>query len=241
MSKVMVVGCTQPLCSAVAGYFPGCGLEVAFAANAAQVLRALLTQRPAALLAAQRLPDMTSSELLRALTRHPHGKDLAVIVVAQDDDPTDRIVALDLGARDYVVEPVHVRELYLRTRNALLGAPRPVEVAPASLPTQLRLDVSTRRLELPTHTVSLSALELELLIGMIEQPTRTWSREQVRLRARGSGGEISPRSVDACIKRIRAKLGADRGLVETVWGEGYRLSPAVQVQLWHSASGHGER
>jgi DNA-binding response OmpR family regulator len=198
-------------------------------------LRALATVRPEVALVAQRLADLSSSEFLRSLTRSTNGRTVAVIVVAEDDDPTDRIVALELGARDYVVEPIHVRELYLRVRNALQSSARPPEPANSQQPTQARLDVSTRRLELSTHTVTLSLLELDLLLGMIEQPTRAWSREQIRQRARGTGTIISPRSVDACIKRIRAKLGADRGLVETVWGEGYRLSPAVQVQVWHSA------
>lgn len=236
MTTTLLVGCSQELCTAVGGYFPECGVEVALAASGSLGLRALATVRPAVVLVSQRLPDMPSSELLRALPRNPHGKAVAAIVVAQHDDTTDKIVALELGARDYVVEPIHVRELYLRVRNATLGATVAQEQPAEHVASQVRLDVSTRRLELPTHTVTLSLLELELLLGMIDQPTQAWSREQIRQRLRGTGDAISLRSVDACIKRIRAKLGSDRGLVETVWGEGYRLSPAVHVQVWHSAS-----
>lgn len=174
------------------------------------------------------LPDISGTEVCRRLRATEAGKDIPVIFVTAKGEEIDRVVGFELGADDYVVKPFSVRELMLRVRAVLRrtgGAPAQQEEAPAEF-----LDFGVLRIDAPGHRtwvdgdeVHLTALEFRLLTTFYERRGRVQSRERLLTDVWGYSADVTTRTVDTHIKRLREKLGPAAAYVETVRGVGYRF------------------
>jgi two-component system phosphate regulon response regulator PhoB len=147
----------------------------------------------------------------------------------------DRVVGFELGADDYVVKPFSVRELVLRVA-AILRARRPPPAAAPSAPQRrryvvgpLELDVDGYHVVVSGQEVHVSALEMRLLVYLVEHRGRVRSREDLLEDVWGYKPGVTTRTIDTHVKRLRDKLGDLGSLVETVRGTGYRLSAEFPV------------
>lgn len=213
---------------AIGGYFEVEGYRVIRARDSEELDRALKRHQIDLMVLDLRLPGKDGLTLLRELRSH---SDLPVIVVSARTDEIDHIVALEIGADDYLDKPVNLRELLVRARNILrrCGA-RPKAGTPPARPTRIRfagwtLDTGARRLYADDGSdVHLTRGEFELLSHLTERVGQVLERDQLldRLSAR----EWNPydRSVDVLIGRLRAKIeenAKDPRLIVTVHGVGY--------------------
>ncbi len=170
------------------------------------------------------LPDLPGTEVLRRLRADPATHPIPVILVTARGEEVDRVVGLEMGADDYVVKPVSLREVTLRvaavTRRRQKGGPAPpvVEVGP------LRLDGPSHRAFVAGTEVTLTALEFRLLMVLASRRGRVFSREALLSEVWDVHAEVETRTVDVTVKRVRDKLGPAGRLIETVRGVGYRLS-----------------
>jgi two-component system phosphate regulon response regulator PhoB len=168
------------------------------------------------------LTDMPGSEVCRQLKSHDVTRPLPVVVATAVSSELDRIVAFELGVVDYVTEPFSMRELLLRLRVAL-AAKRAAPKAPTKDPdTTLALDFDARCALVRSHEVALSPREFELLAALLARSGMVLSRAQLR-QAVWCEEQVSLRTVDASVKRLRRKLGVARLSIETVRGVGYRF------------------
>lgn len=173
-----------------------------------------------------RLPGEDGLSLLRDLRRL---SDVGVIMVSGKSDDVDRIVALELGADDYVTKPFNPRELLARAKN-LLKRTAGVQVNGAR-PAQRRrfagwtLDLERRRLQAPDgEDVRLTRGEFELLAVLTAHPGRVFSRDSLLDQISSREWAPSDRTVDVLIGRLRRKMEADPrdpSLILTVHGVGY--------------------
>jgi two-component system phosphate regulon response regulator PhoB len=142
-------------------------------------------------------------------------------------------VGFELGADDYVVKPFSVRELILRIAAVLRrgrGAPeegqRVVEFG------RLRIDREAHKVWVDELEIDLTALEFKLLVTLYDRRNRVQTRTALLDDVWGIQADITTRTVDTHVKRLREKLEAARDYVETVRGVGYRFvaSPAEAGQ-----------
>ncbi len=187
---------------------------------------------------------MPGDDGLTVLRRLRAGPPVAVIMLTAHGDVVDRIVGLELGADDYLVKPVDLRELDARIRAVLRrhdgarGAVRPPtgRSAPGrSLPgppqvRRLLFDGLTLDLEAATLTgrdgaaVALTAMEFRLLQVFAERPGRVLNRDQLLELAHDRDWDPFDRSIDIRISRLRRKIErnpARPALLRTVRGVGY--------------------
>jgi DNA-binding response OmpR family regulator len=210
------------------GYFEVEGYRVVRASDSTEMERALARHRVDLIVLDLRLPGKDGLTLLRELRS---ASDLPVIVVSARTDDIDHIVALEIGADDYLDKPVNLRELLVRTSNILrrYGAQSRPGAKPAQ-PTRVEfagwtLDNSGRRLFAADGTdVHLTRGEFELLSYFTERAGQVLERDQ--LLDRLSSREWNPydRSVDVLVGRLRAKIEEDPKdprLIVTVHGIGY--------------------
>jgi two-component system phosphate regulon response regulator PhoB len=200
------------------------GHEVVTAGDGRQGLRLAREMKPDLVLLDLMLPDLSGTEVCRAIRSDQQLRMIPVLVVSALGAEIDRVVGFELGVDDYVTKPFSVRELVLRVRailrrgtntNVLVGA---IEFG------CLRVDREAHRVWVGPAEVSLTALEFKLLITLYERRDRVQSRDALLDQVWGMETRISTRTVDAHVKRLREKLGAARDYIETVRGIGYRFT-----------------
>jgi two-component system OmpR family response regulator len=170
------------------------------------------------------LPDANGLDLCRWVRA---SYSLPVIMLTAQGDPASRIVGLELGADDYLPKPFEPRELVARI-NAVLrraGSSRPTPAAePASTLARFNgwaFDRLRRQLTSPKQVVlALSAAEFRLLSAFVDHPRRVLSRDRLLDLASTPGVEVTARSIDLAVSRLRQKLDEPM-LIRTVRGEGY--------------------
>lgn len=176
------------------------------------------------------LPDIAGTEVCRRLRALDGCQDVPVIFVTAKGEEIDRVVGFELGADDYVVKPFSVRELMLRVRAVLrrTGQKAPAEVEIEAPPEfidfgVLRIDPPGHRAWVDGEEVHLTALEFRLVTTFYERRGRVQSRERLLTDVWGYSADVTTRTVDTHIKRLREKLGPAAPYVETVRGVGYRF------------------
>ena len=163
--------------------------------------------------------------------------DTPVIIVTRRTDEVDRIVGLEMGADDYLVKPLNLREMLARIRNVLRrvnGTARDSQ-APRSRLYRFggwQLDIVARELSDPQgKTAFLRSSEYRVLASLLAHGNRVVSRGRLIELARGRDAEPFDRSIDVRISRLRQVLGDDaRGprIIKTVHGEGYVIGVLVE-------------
>lgn len=178
------------------------------------------------------LPGTNGMDLCRAL----RGKsNMPIIVVTARGSETDRVLGLELGADDYLPKPFSGPELVARIRAVLRRAGMAASAPQVARGRRLEfagwiLDPARRELNAPDgSSVDLSGAEYDTLLAFLEHPQRVLGREQLLELARNRLGDVSDRSVDVLVSRLRKKIenAAEPPMIKTVRGAGYMFLPAV--------------
>jgi DNA-binding response OmpR family regulator len=155
--------------------------------------------------------------------RARHG-DVPVIVLGEpESDAVDRVRALERGCDDFLVRPFAYEELLARIRAVLRRtSPAPHEVRRAG---PITADLATRSVAVDNVAVSLPGKEYELLLELMTDPTRVFTKEQLLRNVWGFRSLGRTRTLDSHASRLRRKLAAAGAgsVVINVWGVGYRL------------------
>lgn len=173
------------------------------------------------------LPDMSGFKICQSIKKETKTSHIPVIMLTARSSETDKVTGFESGADDYVVKPFSPKELVLRVK-ALLG--RTLYQQAGSPPTRIDLgDIvilpEAHAVEIaPGEMIPLSSLEFKLLMALAKNPNMVKSREKLIEEVWEQEGEnISDRTVDTHVKRLRQKLGGTRDLIETIRGVGYRV------------------
>lgn len=173
-----------------------------------------------------KLPGMTGTDICRRL--RGSGVEVPIIIVSGNGDPVDVVVALEIGADDYVVKPFEIRELAARI-NAKLRRARASQsqVRPGRLKFPgLVVDVGRHEVLRDGRPVTLTPTEFDLLALLSASPGRVISRSEMIQKVWGAGADLDLRSVDAHVYRLRRKIepeGLRPTYIHAVPGIGYRF------------------
>lgn len=184
------------------------------------------------------LPDLDGHEVCRRLRA---ASPVPIIMMSEHADEIDRVLALHLGADDYVNAPLGLRELLARieavyrrcgrgslqasaTARVADGEVLPSAGAPGTACTlgALQLNQRQRRAFLGHGELQLTRKEFDLLSVLMEDPGAAFTRETLLRRVWDDNWFGSTRTVDTHVSQLRAKLG-DARWIETVRGVGFRL------------------
>jgi two-component system phosphate regulon response regulator PhoB len=171
------------------------------------------------------LPDLAGTEICRRLREHERTRDVPIIMCTAKGEEIDRVVGFEVGADDYVVKPYSVRELVLRIRAQLKHRTQRVVGESARLHYgMLDLDPDAHRAWVESSEVALTALEFRLLHTFVSRKGRVQTREALLRDVWGIDAEVTTRTVDTHVKRLREKLGNAGTYIETLRGVGYRFA-----------------
>ena len=173
---------------------------------------------------------------LRVVRTLRASSDVPLLILAPRADEVDRIVALEMGADDYLVKPVNPREIVARLRN-ILRRSGPAPQVPSTRVRVFRfggwqLDIVARQLSDPGgRAANLRNAEYRVLASLLAHGNRVVSRLKLIELARGRDALPFDRSIDVRISRLRQVLGADARvprIIKTVHGEGYVIGVPVE-------------
>jgi len=165
------------------------------------------------------LADPTALDELRSR----HG-DVPVIVLGDpESDAVDRVRALERGCDDFVARPFVYEELLARIRAVLRRTALPAHELLVAGP--IRVDLATRGVSVRGVRVPLAGKEYELLLKLMSDPARVFTKEQLLREVWGFRSLGRTRTLDSHASRLRRKLSAAGSgpFVVNVWGVGYRL------------------
>lgn len=191
------------------------------------VERANDTPRPDLIVLDLMLPDISGTEVCRQLRQSPKTRNIPILMLTAKTDPIDRVVGFEVGADDYVTKPFSVRELVLRVKAILRRSGSTEEPSESLNIGVLRIDVEGHRVWIEGEEVVLTALEFRLLTTLVKRRGRVQTREALLNHVWEMSGDVTTRTVDTHVRRLRKKLGPASEYVETLRGVGYRFRPEV--------------
>ena len=171
------------------------------------------------------LPDGSGLDLCRELKQDKSLSSMPVIILTAKDDEVDKVVGFELGADDYVTKPFSVRELILRVKAVLKRGERKSDNMEVQRQFgELKIDVDSHEVFVNDEQVNLTALEFKLLRQLVDRRGRVQSRDQLLSDVWGYSSDVTTRTVDTHIKRLREKLGDMGKYVQTIRGVGYKFT-----------------
>src|SRR5690606_6430168 len=224
MVKILVVEDEQDLQQVLKFNLQQAGYHVRLTASGTEALRIVAQEAPTLMLLDVMLPDILGTEVCRMLKSDPATAELPIIMLTARGTESDRVGGFELGADDYVTKPFSVRELMLRV-SAFLKRFQPPGAEHGRIEFGvLVIDRDAHRVWVAEQEVELSALEFRLLVALYERRNRVQSRSSLLDDVWGVTADVTTRTVDTHVKRLREKLGGARNYIETVRGVGYRFA-----------------
>jgi two-component system OmpR family response regulator len=201
------------------------GYDVRVARDGDAALAAVAERVPDLVLLDVMMPGRDGYEVCQAIRANSACARTRIVMLTARSREVEREKGIALGADDYVTKPFSTRELVSRVKALLRRrlAPEPSVLTWG----RLRLDIDEHRVFVDDVEVVLTATELRLLAALLRRPHRALGREELADAAYPDARNVSERTVDSHIRRVRAKLrpfGLDP--FETVHGVGFRLGAA---------------
>lgn len=167
------------------------------------------------------LPLLSGKGVLRRIRERQDA--VAVIVLTASASLDQKVACLEIGADDYLVKPVEVRELVARIQ-ALMRRQTPGKANALSC-ADLRYDLRTRQFHLAGAELALPPRERTLLEALMRQAGQAVSRQALVESLFGIDEDASPDAIDLYVHRLRKKLEASRATIITLRGVGWLLRP----------------
>jgi two-component system response regulator RegX3 len=204
------------------------GFKVAVARDGSEALRMFEESPPDLVLLDLMLPKISGLDVCRSIRA---ASSVPIIMVTAKGAEIDTVVALEVGADDYVTKPYRLRELVARMRAVLrrsdhmprAGIAGSVETIEAG---DVRVDTDQRRVFVRGEEVHLRRKEFELLHLLVENAGRVLTRDVLIDRIWGTDYIGDTKTLDVHIKRLRSRVEEDPSepaLITTVRGVGYRF------------------
>ena len=191
--------------------------------NAETCLEKIKKKKPDLIVLDIMLPGMSGLDLCRKIRSSEEFTNIAIILLTAKGEEIDRIVGFEIGADDYVTKPFSVRELILRAKVILKkqtsdAEEQLLEYGP------ITMNIAAHKVKANGTEILLTALEFKLLKHLLKRRGRVQSRDQLLNDVWKLSTEVTTRTVDTHIKRLREKLGKSGDLIQTIRGVGYRFN-----------------
>lgn len=219
-ARILVVEDESAILRTVSSNLRGHGFRVETAETAQEALERFERFRPDVVLLDLILPDQHGREVIRAIREHSGAP---IIVLSARGEEAEKVVALELGADDYLTKPFGVRELLARIRVALRHAAHLMVAAPVIRASELTIDLEHRRVTVDGHEVDLTPKEYDFLKALASHPDKVLTDRMLLERVWGWQFVDELHYLHVYAARLRKKLGTAARRLVTEPGVGYRL------------------
>ncbi|MBI5418295.1 response regulator transcription factor [Candidatus Poribacteria bacterium] len=170
------------------------------------------------------LPKINGLEICRMIKQDKRISNIPIIILTAKGEEIDKVVGFELGADDYVVKPFSPRELILRIK-AILKRNKPEEdIKNILTQDELKIDIAKHTVTIGHKEIEFTAMEFKLLVMLMQRKGYVQTREKLLDDVWEIGADVTTRTVDTHIKRVRKKLGKYEKFIETIRNVGYKFS-----------------
>jgi DNA-binding response OmpR family regulator len=222
--SVLVVEDETSIASFVALYLKNAGYGIRTVGTGQEALDTLARERPDLIVLDLMLPDLDGLEVCKRVRQ---SSDVPILMLTARDEDVDKIIGLEVGADDYLTKPFNPRELVARVKSILRrSVPERRELQTRQMTHgKLQIDAGRREVKVDGEEVQLAPKEFDLLWELLDHRGVVLTRDQLLERVWGYTFAGDTRTVDVHVRQLRRKLG-DASPIVTVWGVGYKVSPA---------------
>ena len=219
--KILIVEDDENIRELLRLYLEREGYEISEAENGAVGLSKWKAENPDMMLLDVMMPVMDGWQVIREIRES--GSNMPVIMITAKGETMDKVSGLELGADDYIVKPLEMREVVARVR-AVLRRLSPDDSGKLTFD-NLIIDKQAYELIIAGKHVDAPPKEIELLYFLAQSHNRVFTRAQLLDDVWGFDYFGDTRTVDVHVKRLREKLegASDKWELKTVWGVGYKF------------------
>ena len=224
--RLLLVEDDHELASMVEDFLSNEGFSVCLESNGDRAVERIFKETFDVLVLDIGLPGMDGISVCRAVRGHFAGP---ILMLTARGDEIDEVVALEVGADDYMSKPVRPRALLARLRVHLRRADIPTlpHPEPRIEAGGLLIDASSRLVQINDQRIELTTAEFDLLWFLAERIGQIVSRKEIYEQLQGIGYDGIDRSIDIRVSRLRKKIGDDPNhpkRIKSVRGVGYILA-----------------
>lgn len=202
------------------------GFKVLSSPNGKSALKLLEKHDPDIVILDLMLPDISGLDLCRQIKNDKKLSNTSIIMLTAKSEEVDRIVGFELGADDYVTKPFSVRELILRVKVLMKKHTSSEDTDKSLTLGSIHMNLDAHEVQINKEDITLTALEFKLLKHLLLRKGRVQTRDQLLGDVWGYSSEVTTRTVDTHIKRLREKLGVVADYIQTIRGVGYKFTNA---------------
>lgn len=221
LGKILIVDDDENICEVIKMYLETTGYNVKVAHDGKAAKEEFVNFSPNLVVLDMMLPGIDGMEVLKWIRKDSN---VPVIMLTAKGETFDKVLALEIGADDYVVKPFEPKELLARVKAVMrrYSGEEPDNVV-LNFP-GLTIDANSYKVIYNGEEVKTPPKEFELLHYLASNKNKVFTRDQLLCEVWGYDYPGGSRTVDVHIKRLREKLnGGEDWQLETVWGVGYKF------------------
>lgn len=219
--KVLVVDDDENITEVIKMYLESSGYGVRIALDGKKAKEFYSEYNPDIVLLDVMIPYIDGVEVLKWIRNQ---SDIPVIMLTAKGDTYDKVLALEIGADDYIVKPFEPKELVARVKAVLRRFNKEQTKEDVISLDNLVIDSTSYKVIYKGKNLKMPPKEFELLYFLASNKNKVFTREQLLCEVWGYDYPGDSRTVDVHIKRLREKIGDDNTWqLQTVWGVGYKF------------------
>lgn len=221
VGKVLIVDDDENICEVIDMYLKSVGFNTKIALNGKEAKMLYMDYNPDLVLLDMMIPQVDGIDVLKWIRKQG---ERPVIMITAKVDTFDKVLALELGADDYIVKPFEPKELLARVKAVLRRYSVDNDKNQVIKLSDLVIDSTSYKVIYDGKDIKMPPKEFELLYYLASNKNKVFTREQLLCEVWGYDYPGDSRTVDVHVKRLREKLsGGEQWQIETVWGVGYKF------------------
>lgn len=219
--KILIVDDDENISEILNMYLESSGYTTKIASTGKRAQELFLEYNPNLVLLDVMMPGIDGIDVLKWVRKQG---EVPVIMLTAKGDTFDKVLALELGADDYIVKPFEPKELLARVKAVLRRYSADNAKSEIIKLSDLSIDPTSYKVIFNKEDIKMPPKEFELLYYLAKNKNRVFTREQLLCEVWGYDYPGDSRTVDVHIKRLREKLtSGEEWQIETVWGVGYKF------------------
>lgn len=221
LGKILIVDDDDNICEVIKMYLSSGNYDTCVVNNGKKAQEVFVEYKPDLVLLDIMLPGADGIDVLKWIRKE---RSTPVIMLTAKGETFDKVLALELGADDYIVKPFEPKELLARVKAVMRRYTVDSMNKEVLKFSELTIDANSYNVIYKDSEIKMPPKEFELLYYLANNKNKVFTREQLLCEVWGYDYPGDSRTVDVHIKRLREKLpGGGNWQIETVWGVGYKF------------------